>query len=88
MKECFNEARPPLGKKGGGPNGAHSRKITLTPTLSLPLHPGLGGRREEKEERERERTTEKKKTHTHTHTLAHTSVPVKPEWRGKKEAGR
>ena len=86
MKECFNEARPPLEKKGGGPNGAHSRKIALTHTLSLSLHPRLkGGEREKEREK---RATEKKRTHTHTHTLAHTSVPVKPEWRGEKEAGR
>ena len=84
MKECFNEARPPLGKRrGGGPNGAHSRKITLTPTLSLPLHPGLRGRREE-----REKESNGEKENPHTHTLAHTSVPVKPEWRDEKEAGR
>ena len=73
----------PWKKRGGGPNGAHSRKITLTPTLSLPLHPGLGGRREE-----REREQQRKREPTHTHTLAHTSVPVKPEWRDEKEAGR
>ena len=83
MKECFNEARPPLGTKGGGTKWAHSRKITLTPTLSLPLHPGLGGRKEE-----REREQQRKRKPTHTHTLAHTSVPVKPEWRDNKEAGR
>ena len=75
----------PWKKRGGGPNGAHSRKIALTPTLSLSLHPRLRGEREKEREK---RATEKKRTHTHTHTLAHTSVPVKPEWRDEKEAGR
>ena len=74
----------PWEKGGGGDQtGAHSRKITLTPTLSLPLHPGLGGRKEE-----REREQQRKRKPTHTHTLAHTSVPVKPGWRDNKEAGR
>ena len=63
-------------KRGGGPNGAHSRKTALTPTLSLSLHPRLGGEREKEGER---REQQRKREHTHTHTLAHTSVPVKPE---------
>ena len=69
MKECFNEARPPPKKKKreGTLMGAPNKRTTLTPTLSLSLHPGLGG----KEKRERERATEKKRTHTHTHTRAH-----------------
>ena len=59
---------PSPGKKGGGPNGAHSRKTALTPTLSLSLHPRPGGKREKEREK---RVTEKKRTHTHTHTRAH-----------------
>ena len=85
MKECFNEARPPPRKKNGrGPYWAHpTKRTTLTPTLSLSLHPGLGGK-----EKMREREQQRKREPTHTHTLAHTSVPVKPEWRDEKEAGR
>ena len=67
---------PPPKKNGRGHYWAHSRKTTLTPKLSLYLHPGLGGKR--KRERE-ESNREKEIPHTHTHTLAHTSVPVKPE---------
>ena len=85
MKECFNEARPPLKKKGGGNKwGALKKNRSHVHTLSLPP-PKTGGEREKEREK---RATEKKRTHTHTHTLAHTSVPVKPEWRGEKEAGR
>ena len=54
--------------------GTPNERTILTPTLSLPLHPGLGGRREE-----RERESNGEKENPHTHTLAHTSVPVKPE---------
>ena len=57
-----------------------SRPQSLSPSIQ-----DLGGGIRE---RERKRATEKKRTHTHTHTLAHTSVPVKPEWRDGKEAGR
>ena len=87
VKECFNEARPPLGKRGGGPNGAHSRKITLTPTLSLPLHPGLGGRREEKK-RERENNREKENPHTHTHSRTRACRSNRSGGTKKKPAGR
>ena len=85
VKECFNEARPPLEKKGGGPNGAHSRKITLTPTLSLPLHPGLGGR---KEERERENNREKENPHTHTHSRTRACRSNRSGGTIRKPAGR
>ena len=58
-----------------------SRPRSLSPSIQ-----DLGGGIRE---RERKRATEKKEnTPTHTHTLAHTSVPVKPEWRDGKEAGK
>ena len=38
--------------------------------------------------REREKESNREKENTHTHTPVHTSVPVKPEWRDNKEAGR
>ena len=76
----------PWKKRGGGTKWGtlkknHSHAHTLSPP---PPRTGGGGKRR----REKERTTEKKKTHTPTHTLAHTSGPVKPEWRDNKEAGR
>ena len=84
MKECFNEARPPRkNKREAGPKWAHSKKNhSHAHTLSLPP-PRTGGKKEE-----REREQQRKREPTHTHTLAHTSVPVKPEWRDNKEAGR
>ena len=53
---------PPPGKKGGGPNWAHSTKNhSHAHTLSLPP-PRTGG----KEKRERESNREKENPHTHT----------------------
>ena len=83
MKECFNEATPTPEKKKreGTLLGALKKNHSHAHTLSLPP-PRTGG----KEKRERESNREKE--NPHTHTLAHTSVPVKPEWRDRKEAGR
>ena len=77
----------PWKKKGGGSNGAHSRKTALTPTLSLPLHPGLGGRKEERE-REREQQRKRKPTHTHTHSRTRACRSNRSGGTKKKPAGR
>ena len=83
MKECFNEARPPLEKKGGGTKwGALKKNHSHAHTLSPPP-PRTGG----EERRERERATEKKRTHTHT--LAHERAGQTGVAGGKKKpAGR
>ena len=87
VKECFNEARPPLKKKkGGGPNGAHSRKTALTPTLSLSLHPRLGGKEKKRERREQQRKREH--THTHTHSRTRACRSNRSSGMKKKPAGR
>ena len=56
-----------------------SRPHSLSPSTQ-----DWGGKEKKRERREQQR----KREPTHTHTLAHTSVPVKPEWRDEKEAGR
>ena len=70
-------------KRGGGDQMGHTQEKSLSRPHSLsPSTQDWGGG----EKRERESNGEKE--NPHTHTLAHTSVPVKPEWRDNKEAGR
>ena len=71
-------------KKGGGDQMGHTQEKSLSRPHSLSPSTQDWG----EERREREREQQRKREPTHTHTLAHTSVPVKPEWRDEKEAGR
>ena len=84
VKECFNEARPPKKKTGGGPNWAHSTKNhSHAHTLSLPP-PRTGG----KEKRERESNREKENPHTHTHSRTRACRSNRSGGTKKKPAGR
>ena len=76
---------PPPKKNGRGHYWAHSRKTTLTPKLSLYLHPGLGGKR--KRERE-ESNREKEIPHTHTHSRTRACRSNRSGGTKKKPAGR
>ena len=76
----------PWEKRGGGPNGAHSRKTALTPTLSLSLHPRLGGKEKKRERREQQRKREH--THTHTHSRTRACRSNRSSGMKKKPAGR
>ena len=70
VKECFNEARPPLKKKGGGTKwGAPKKNRSHAHTLSLPP-PKTGGGKRKREREESNREKENPHTHTHSHTRA------------------
>ena len=86
VKECFNEATPTPGKNGRGHYWAHSRKTTLTPKLSLYLHPGLGGNEKKRERGEQQRKRDP--THTHTHSRTRACRSNRSGGTKKKPAGR
>ena len=87
VKECFNEARPPLKKKGGGDQMGRTQEKPLSRPHSLsPSTQDWGGKR--KRERE-ESNREKENPHTHTHTRAHERAgQTGVAGRKKKPAGR
>ena len=85
VKECFNEARPPLEKRRGGDQMGHTQEKSLSRPHSLsPSTQDLGGG----EKRERKRATEKKKTHTHTHSRTRACRSNRSGGTKKKPAGR
>ena len=86
VKECFNEAKKTPEKQtgGGDPSGCTQQKPLSRPNSLSTSTQDWGGKEKKRERGEQQR----KRDPTHTHTLAHTSVPVKPEWRDNKVAGR
>ena len=85
VKECFNEARPPLGTRGGGDQMGtlkknHSHAHTLSPP---PPRTGGGGKK-----RERENNREKENPHTHTHSRTRACRSNRSGGTKKKPAGR
>ena len=88
VKECFNEARPPLKKKGGGDQMGRTQEKPLSRPHSLSPSTQDWGEREKEREK---RATEKKRTHTHTHTHSRTRACRSNRSSGrkkKKPAGR
>ena len=88
VKECFNEARPPLGKRGGGTKwGTLKKNHSHAHTLSPPP-PRTGGEEGREEEREREQQRKRKPTHTHTHSRTRACRSNRSSGMKKKPAGR
>ena len=84
VKECFNEARPPLGTKGGGPNGHTQEKSLSRPHSLSPSTQDWGGGKK----RERENNREKENPHTHTHSRTRACRSNRSGGTKKKPAGR
>ena len=87
MKECFNEARPPLRKKGGGDQMGRTQEKPLSRPHSLSPSTQDGGGGKEKRERE-ESNREKENPHTHTHSHTRACRSNRSGGAKKKPAGR